>query len=238
MKIIALLTGRSNNTLPDKNILDILGYPVLYYPAHAATKTKIIDAFYCSSDNEKILAAAKNEGYTEIKRPPELSQPNSQHIDAIIHALNEINRRESLPDILVVLLANNITVKSSWTEQCLNIMLDDMTISAVVPIYKDNDHHPLRAKIIDSQNRLQMYEKVVDKKISTNRQDLPECYFLAHNFWILNVKLMLKNEYRGQPPWTFMGNNIAYFKVSQSIDIHNSTDLLLATDWIKHNYID
>ena len=35
MKTIALLTGRGNNTLPDKNVLDILGNPVLYYPAHA-----------------------------------------------------------------------------------------------------------------------------------------------------------------------------------------------------------
>ena len=33
MKTIALLTGRGNNTLKDKNILDILGHPVMYYPA-------------------------------------------------------------------------------------------------------------------------------------------------------------------------------------------------------------
>ena len=32
MKVTALLTGRGNNTLKDKNILDILGHPVLYYP--------------------------------------------------------------------------------------------------------------------------------------------------------------------------------------------------------------
>ena len=38
MKTIALLTGRGNNTLQDKNILDILGHPVLYYPAHVGTK--------------------------------------------------------------------------------------------------------------------------------------------------------------------------------------------------------
>ena len=213
MKVVALLTGRGNNTLPDKNILDVSGHPVLYYPAHAAAQVKIIDSFYCSSDDEKILAAAENEGYAAIKRPPELALPTSQHIDAIAHALDEINRREGLPDILIVLLANNVTVKSVWIERCVNIMRDDMSISAVVPIYADNDHHPLRAKIIDSRNRLQMYEKVGDEKISTNRQDLPACYFLAHNFWVLNVKLMTKSEYHGQPPWEFMGDNIAYFEI-------------------------
>ena len=30
MKTTALLTGRGNNTLKDKNVLDILGKPVLY----------------------------------------------------------------------------------------------------------------------------------------------------------------------------------------------------------------
>lgn len=35
-KISALLTGRGNNSLQDKNILDVLGHAVLYYPAHAA----------------------------------------------------------------------------------------------------------------------------------------------------------------------------------------------------------
>ena len=61
MKVTALLTGRGNNTLKDKNILDILGKPVLYYPAHAAACSKLVTDKYCSSDDEKILAAAGEE---------------------------------------------------------------------------------------------------------------------------------------------------------------------------------
>ena len=30
MKIVALLTGRGNNTLKDKNVLPVLGKPLLY----------------------------------------------------------------------------------------------------------------------------------------------------------------------------------------------------------------
>ena len=41
-KVIALLTGRGNNTLTDKNVRDILGQPVLYYTANAAKKSDII----------------------------------------------------------------------------------------------------------------------------------------------------------------------------------------------------
>lgn len=238
MKVTVLLTGRGNNTLNDKNVLDILGHPVLYYPAHAAKNASSIDTYYCSSDDEKILRAAENEGYQRIVRPDYLGAPNAQHVDVIKHAIEYISDREEIGDILVVLLANNVTIKSEWIDECVEMMKKDMSISAVVPVYEDNDHHPLRGKIVDENNRLQMYEKNSHGKISTNRQDLPKCYFLSHNFWVLNTKLMIENNYEGQQPWGFMGNNIAYYEIDESIDIHKEIDMFIAREWIKENYTD
>lgn len=63
MKIAALLTGRGNNTLKDKNVLPVLGKPLLYYPAMAAKTCNLITDFYVSSDDEKILKAASDCGY-------------------------------------------------------------------------------------------------------------------------------------------------------------------------------
>ncbi|MCI8294309.1 MAG: CMP-N-acetylneuraminic acid synthetase [Lachnospiraceae bacterium] len=238
MKVIALLTGRGNNTLKDKNILDVLGHPVLYYPAHAARTAKTIDAYYCSSDDDKILEAAAAEGYEKIVRPGYLGAPTAQHVDVIKHAIDVIKEKEPLGDILVVILANNITIKSKWIDDCVKMMQNDMTLSAVVPVYEDNDHHPLRGKRIDENGRLQMYEKGVTGKISTNRQDLPKCYFLSHNIWVLNTKLLIESNFDGQQPWGFMGNNIAYYEIGESIDIHKEIDLYIAKEWIIKNYMD
>jgi len=235
VKITALLTGRGNNTLKDKNILQISGHPVLYYPAHAGRMSKKIDSFYCSSDDERILMAAEEQGYKRIIRPKELAAPESQHIDTIMHGLNFMKKEDCFPDILVVILANNITIKSKWIDECIGIMQSDMTISAVVPVYLDNDHHPLRGKRIEN-NRLQMYERGVTGKVSTNRQDLTPCYFLSHNFWVLNTKLMLENNCEGQKPWSFMGDNIAYIEIDESIDIHKEADLIMAKNWIEKNW--
>lgn len=233
----ALLTGRGNNTLSDKNVRDILGEPVLYYPANAAKKSPVIDFYYCSSDDDKILNATEKLGYQSIIRPSELALPSSQHKDCIIHALKIMEKKNNLPEILVVLLANNVTVKSTWITECVNMMKQDMSISAVTPVYKDNDHHPLRAKRLDSNGTLQMYEQNVQGHVSTNRQDLPSCYFLAHNFWVLNVKKLLSNG-TGQPPWDFMGNKIIPYYIDESIDIHSEDDLYLAGQWIIRNYCD
>lgn len=240
MKIAALLTGRGNNSLKDKNILDILGHPVLYYPCCAARKSKYIDEFYCSSDDDNILNAAKEYGFISIKRPEELAKPTSQHIDCILHALKVIdNKYDSQPDILVVVLANNVTIKSEWIDLCIEKMVNDPSISSVVPVYEDNDHHPLRAKTIGEDGKLQMYGGNINKTISTNRQDLPKCYFLAHNIWVINVKEMLKsNGKNGQQPWTFLGNNIDYLEIDESLDIHKEIDLYIAAEWVKENFND
>jgi CMP-N-acetylneuraminic acid synthetase len=235
MKISALLTGRGNNTLKDKNVLEVLGQPVLYYIANAARQCPEITDWYCSSDDEKILAAAEKLGYKRILRPPELARPTSQHIDTIKHALNSMEKRNALPDICVVLLANNITAKTQWITDCIKIMKNDFSVTAVVPVYVDNDHHPLRAKSLNDDGTLSMYEKNITGKISTNRQDLPKCYFLAHNFWVLNVHNLLYGD-SGQQPWEFMGDKIAPYEIEESIDIHRETDLIIACEWLRSHY--
>lgn len=233
MKITALLTGRGNNTLKDKNVLDVLGKPVLYYPAMAGAGSRLVTDRYCSSDDEKILAAAERHGgYKRIVRPAELALPTAQHVDCILHALKVMEEENNLPDILVVLLANNITVKAEWIDSCVQKMLDDPSLTAVVPVYKDNDHHPLRAKSLSGDGLLEMYEKGIEGKISTNRQDLPSCYFLAHNFWVLSVPFLLSGQ-EGQQPWGFMGNRIAPYEIDESIDIHDRLDLIIAQEWIR-----
>ena len=235
MKVTALLTGRGNNTFKDKNVREILGHPVLYYPARAAKAAETVDYFYCSSDDEKILKAAEEIGYKRIVRPAYLGTPTAQHVDVIKHAVSMIEPSGELGEILIVLLANNITIKPEWIDACVKMMKDDTTLSAVVPVYEDNDHHPLRGKRVDENNHLQMYERNVNGKVSSNRQDLPKCYFLSHNFWVLNTQKMLASNYEGQQPWGFMGNNIGYFVIDESIDIHDETDLTLARCWIEKN---
>lgn len=48
--------------------------------------------------------------------------------------------------------------------------------------------------------------------------------------------MMIKSNYKGQKLWEFMGDNIAYFEINESIDIHKEIDLLIAKEWIKKKY--
>ena len=146
MKIVALLTGRGNNTLKDKNVLPVLGKPLLYYPAMAAKSCKLITDFYVSSDDDKILDAAAQCGYKKIVRPKELALPTAQHEDAIIHALKVMKEAGVVPDILVVLLANSGIVRKEWIEESIMNIVNNDDISASVPVLLEMDNHPYRSK--------------------------------------------------------------------------------------------
>lgn len=238
MKIAALLTGRGNNTLKDKNVLPVLGKPLLYYPAMAAKTSKYVTDLYVSSDDEKILIAAEEIGYKRILRPEELAKPDSQHVDAIIHALKFMEEKDKLiPDILIVLLANSGIVKSEWINESIENIIYNPEVSSSVPVYKEQDHHPFRAKQIDVNGFLVPYFDFSGKEISTNRQDLVPNFFLCHNFWTLNIRKSIFSDEEGQKPWTFLGNKIKPIVIKESFDVHTEEDLKRTEEWLINNNI-
>jgi len=232
MKIAALLTGRGNNTLKDKNVLPVLGKPLLYYPAMAAKTCNLITDFYVSSDDEKILKAASDCGYKKIVRPVELAAPTSQHVDAIRHALGVMKQDGVEPDILVVLLANSGIVKTEWIEESITQLLKDEALSASVPVLLEIDNHPYRSKRLREDGCLDTWFDFRGKNISTNRQDLPMNFVLCHNFWTLNLKNSLYSSTEGQQPWTFMGSNIKPIVVEESFDVHDEDDIRRTEKWL------
>jgi CMP-N,N'-diacetyllegionaminic acid synthase len=231
---VALLTGRGNNTLKDKNIREVCGKPLLTYPAEAARKCVFINNFFVSSDDEKILSLGQECGYKKIKRPNDLGRPDAKHVDVILHALETMKEDDIEPDILIVLLANTVCVKVEWIDDCVKEIISDPTISAVVPVVSDLDHHPYRAKRSDKKGFLEPFFDFGDREISSNRQEIGDCYFLCHNFWVLNVKESIYSS-DGQPPWKFMGPRVKPYEIDWSIDIHTEEDLVKSEKWVLGN---
>lgn len=233
-KVAALLTGRGGNTLPDKNVLPVHGRPLLHYVAKAAYESDFIHDYYVSSDSHKILKAAKEVGYKTIKRPKEIAKPDSQHEDALRHALQYLDTKNKKPDILVVLLANSVTTKKEWIDDCVRIMLEDDSITAVAPVYQNSDHHPFRAKKINKDGFFEPFFDFSGKKVSTNRQDLEPSYYFCHTFWVLRTSNFDSTD--GQLPWRFMGNKIKpYVLEEKTFDVHEMEDIHYSEKWLEEN---
>ena len=88
-KIIAIIPARGGSRgIPNKNIIDLGGFPLIAYSIVVAKKAGL--ETFVSTDSEKIAEISKQYGAKVIKRPQEFATDSSPDIDFVKHALNFI----------------------------------------------------------------------------------------------------------------------------------------------------
>lgn len=92
MKTIAILPARGGSKrLPQKNILQLGGLPLIAHSILEAKKHDFIDMVYVSTDDEAIKETALQFGALVIDRPSEISGDFEPTVSALKHVLETIN---------------------------------------------------------------------------------------------------------------------------------------------------
>jgi CMP-N-acetylneuraminic acid synthetase len=233
MNVVALMIGRGGSSLKDKNILPVLGHPLLHWAAAAARRSRYITRFYISSDCPRILQTAGEAGYNPIARPAALATATAQSSDAVRHAF-AIMERDGPIDVLVVQHANVGTISQIQIDACIDLLLSNPHASAVVPAHRQPEYHPLRARRVSADGTLAPF--VGTEQVSANRQDLPTCFFFDHSFWVLRGRKAVFDPH-GQQPWPCMGSSILPFETEGCRDVHDLADLEITAQWIGRNRV-
>lgn len=93
--IYAIIPARGGSKrIPQKNIVNFCGKPLLVWTIEQTKKSKHIDSVYVTTDDEKIAAIAKQAGAKIIRRPEEISGDRATSEDALKHALVEIQKKK------------------------------------------------------------------------------------------------------------------------------------------------
>jgi CMP-N-acetylneuraminic acid synthetase len=233
MNVAALMIGRGGSSFKDKNILPVLGVPLLLWTAAAARRSRHVTRFYCSSDCPRILETAAIGGYRPIERPTELATATAQSTDAVRHAF-PIMEEDGPIDILVVQHANVGTITTAQIDACIDCLLANPEATAVVPAHQHPEYHPARAKRLLPDGSLGLF--VDDSDISANRQDLPTAYFFDHSFWVLRGRRAVFDP-AGQAPWPCMGAHILPYETEGCRDVHDAADLAATAEWLLRNKV-
>lgn len=231
MDIVALMIGRGGSSLLDKNILPVMGVPLLLWSAAAARRSRHIGRCYVSSDDDKILATAGIAGYRPIRRPAELSTATAQSCDAVRHAVGII-AQDGDPDIVVVQHANVGTITEQMIDACIDLLIEHTDASSVVPAHDKAEYHPMRAMFLARDGFL---KQAIPGSASANRQELPKCLFFDHSFWVLRRSAIF--DPNGQPPWNCMGARILPYETHGCLDVHSLEDVELTAKWLVERNI-
>ena len=106
---VAIILARGGSKgIPDKNLLNFAGKPLVAWSILQARAAKAIDRVFVSSDSPAILGVATEYGALPIRRPDELSSDTASSEAALMHALDAIAKeRGADPEPIVFLQATS-----------------------------------------------------------------------------------------------------------------------------------
>jgi CMP-N-acetylneuraminic acid synthetase len=214
---LAIIPARGGSKrLPNKNLLDINGKPLIEWSINAAKNSKYIDKILLSSDNDKILSTQKNTGISLIKRPDILSTDTSTTFDAIQHSI------ERYPgfDYIVLLQPTSPLRETKHIDEAIELLFEK-NADAIVSVC-EMEHNPLWSNVIPDNGDMKNF---MDKALKNTRsQDLDKYFRLNGAIYICDIKELL------QEKTFFIKDKIYSYLMSKedSIDIDEELDYEIA----------
>ena len=94
-RILGVILARGGSKgVPQKNIKDLCGHPLISYSIYAGLKSKYLTRLIVSTDSKKISNIAKNYGAeVPFMRPKKLAKDNIWSRDALKHAVLETEKK-------------------------------------------------------------------------------------------------------------------------------------------------
>lgn len=108
---IALIPARGGSKrLPRKNILPVMGHPMLHYPVKAALDSGCFDRVIVSSEDEEVRHIAMGEGAQVMDRPGHLTRDRSTVAQVCLDVLARLAQQGTRPDWFCCIYATAIFI--------------------------------------------------------------------------------------------------------------------------------
>lgn len=200
MKNVVIVTAKGGNTsVENKNVIPVLGVPIMLYPIRAAKLSRETDGVFVSTENDLIRNLALKESAEIIDRPLALSQSDSAHKDVIKHAVEKVCEIHPDAERFIVLLGNTVMITPGIIDKAF-MMLQQDDCDSVVTVWQAQDDHPYRALQQTDDGYVKSF---LDVGCGSNRQSYPPVYFYDQGIWAFNKSCAL--EQKGPKPWVWLG---------------------------------
>lgn len=218
-KILAIITARGGSKrLPNKNILDLNGQPLISYSIQEALKSKYIDETMVSTDSKEIAEVAESFGASiPFIRPSKLAQDDTSSIDTIFHTLEYYEKSlKKRFDYFVLLQPTSPLRKSSHIDESIENMFNKDT-SSIVSVYKTEDGF----------NQEYMKQKQIGSFFERNKEQ--------YGYFTLNGAIYVcETEKFLEKKSLFFSDTIPYFmEPIESVDIDTKDDFNKAKQIIQ-----
>lgn len=211
---IALLIGREGSVgFPGKNVLPVLGRPLMVYPLLAGMNAELVDEVWVSTDSQKIKDISKQYQAGIIDRPAHLATKEAHGEDAFVHGYKYL--RDELGkgiEFMVLLHCNGPCVVPQQIDEGIRVLKANPEYDSAVTVSKYNMFAPTRARRIGRDGLLEPFIPFENYPkgmvISCDRDEQGDAWFADVCLSIVRADRCLEDLSYGLLPQRWMGRKI------------------------------
>lgn len=169
---ICLIPARGGSKrIPEKNIKEFCGKPIIAYPIQAAIESKCFSKVFVSTDSIQIASIAESYG-AEVPSIRSLGNSNDDSTlhDVAVECINTFMLNDSSIYITMI-LPTALFVTAELIKEFVNFYSNDEYDSHITVV--EYEVSPNKALIIDNQGYL---SKINEKKLRQRSQDMKKFY--------------------------------------------------------------
>lgn len=219
---LAIIPARGGSKrLPRKNLLELVGKPLISWSIEAGLQSKHIDKVIVTSDDEEILNISRKFATDILKRPKELASDTATTVDVIKHTIENVGSY----DYIVLLQPTSPLRNFKHIDEAIELLKTKET-DAVISVC-EMDHSPLWSNTLPADGSMVNFKH--ESAIGKRSQDLEKYYRINGAMYICKTEKLLEEES------LFLSDNIFAYVMSRenSIDIDEEIDFKIAESLIQ-----
>lgn len=208
--------------MPNKNIRELLGKPLISYTIEQAFDCKMIDRVVVSTDSEEIAEIAKEFG-AEVPfiRPRSLAVDEAPKLPVIQHAVGYYSEEfDYKPDYIIDMDPTSPLRISEDIVRCLDLLMNDPDCNSIITGYRSNKNPYFNMVEIDSEGFARL-SKISDQQIET-RQSAPPVFAMNASIYAWKIPVLFSNS-------VILSGKVKFVEMpeARSIDIDTEIDFKL-----------
>jgi len=229
-EVWAIVPTRSGSTgLPEKNIREIAGRPLLHYMLTTALAARNLTRVMLTTDSDRTAEVAEQiSGVEVMKHDPAFSVSGQPSFGVFQYTLKKCLEKSSVkPEAVALLRVTTPLCLSSDIDNAIELLLSKRGQATSVLSVVKSDVHPKRVYAIDKEGVLHSREESPERDFPLPRQVFDDVYIRNGAIYSALPDVVLKGSLWGEKPLPYI------MPKDRSININDEVDFILAEQLLK-----
>lgn len=225
MEILAIIPARGGSkSIERKNVMPILGKPMIYYSIEACHKSKYITRYVVSTEDLEIKQISEGLGAEVIERPLELAKDETKTAPVMLHVTDLLEKQGYNPDYVVLIQPTSPFRTVELIDKAFEYMLSRKDCDSCFTAFQYGVTHAKWKELQDGS-----LEPLYDYRERPRRQDVDKHYNLfCENGAFYAIKYDVFKKVKD-----FVGEKPCVYLTDIRVDVDEPKDIAIAEQMIN-----